>query len=206
LQGLSLRAAPGERILVCGPNGSGKSSLLRALAGLLPATAGSLRVDVGPRAGRAGAVGMLYQNPQRNLFERSVAEEVAFSLRRRGLAPAACRRRVDAALALCGLGPLCDRSPLRLSFGEQHRVALAATLAPEPALLLLDEPFSGLDREARCGLLEIVGREQQRTGATVIVASHDREPLARWTHRCVELEAPGSGGVSSRSAPESCDD
>jgi energy-coupling factor transport system ATP-binding protein len=205
VRGLSLRVEAGERILVWGPNGSGKSTLLRALAGLLPATAGRLRVDAGPQGGRAGAVGMVFQNPQRNLFERSVAEEVAFSLRRRALAPAACRRRVEATLALCELGAFCDRSPLRLSFGEQHRVALAAALAPEPALLLLDEPFSGLDREARAGLLQVVGREQQRTGATVIVASHDREPLARWAHRCVELRAPEGCDARACRAPEGCD-
>jgi energy-coupling factor transport system ATP-binding protein len=189
IAGLSFRVASGERLLLCGPNGSGKSTLLRAIAGLVAPTAGAVRVDLGRDAGRPGAIGLLFQDPQRNLFERCVADEVAFSLRRRGLGAAACERRVEETLALCGLGPVRDRSPLRLSFGEQHRVALASILAPEPALLLLDEPFSGLDREGRERLLEIVGREQQRTGAALVLASHDREPLADWAHRSIDLGA-----------------
>ena len=190
VEGLSLSVARGERVLVCGPNGSGKSTFLRAIAGLQPATAGRVRVDAGPGAGLPGAIGLLFQDPQRNLFERSVADEVAFSLRRRGIPPEALRRRLERTLSLCGLDSVRDRSPLRLSFGEQHRVAVASVLAPEPALLLLDEPFSGLDPESRGALLERLGREQERTGMTLLVASHDREPLAGWVHRSVEL-GPG---------------
>ena len=78
-----------------------------------------------------------------------------------------------------------------MSFGEQHRVALASVLAPEPALLLLDEPFSGLDPEARGRLLDGVAREQARLGAAVVVASHDPRPLDAWCHACLRLSAEG---------------
>jgi energy-coupling factor transport system ATP-binding protein len=187
VRGLSLRVRRGERLLVVGRNGAGKSTLLRAIAGLVPPTTGRVDLDLGPTTGRPGAVGLLAQRPQRNLFEHTVADELAFSLRRRGVGRAARARRVAETLALCDLAPLHDRSPLRLSLGEQHRVALAAMLAPEPALVLLDEPFFGLDREARERMLEVLTREQQRTGMTLVVASHDREPLAGWAHRCLEL-------------------
>jgi len=194
LEGLTLEARPRERVLVSGPNGSGKSTLLRAIAGLLPAASGSVRLDLGRDAAAPGAVGLLFQNPQRSLFEHCVADEVAFALRRRGLGRAAVERRVEETLAACGLAEVRDRSPLRLSFGEQHRVALAAVLAPEPALLLVDEPFSGLDREARGLVLALLAREQRRTGMTIVLASHDREPLARWAHRVVDLPRGGAHG------------
>jgi energy-coupling factor transport system ATP-binding protein len=191
LEALSLSLREGERVLVAGPNGAGKSTLLRAIAGLVPPSGGRLRVEAGAHRAKPGAVALLFQHPQRNLFERCVADEVAFTLRRRGWDSAACERRVGEVLSLCALGPLRGRSPLRLSFGEQHRVALAAVLAAEPGLLLLDEPFSGLDPETRQRMLEVVAREQQRTGMAVLVASHDRHPLEGWVHRCIEL-VPGN--------------
>jgi energy-coupling factor transport system ATP-binding protein len=192
LRETSLRARRGERLLVTGHNGSGKTTLLRVLAGLTQASGGRVRVPAAPRRERPrGGVGLLFQNPQRNLFERTVAEEIAFGLRRLGWPRSSVRRRVEELLDLCDLAPHRDRSPLRLSFGEQHRVALASVLAPEPALLLLDEPFSGLDPEARGRLLDGVAREQARLGAAVVVASHDPRPLDAWCHACLRLSAEG---------------
>jgi energy-coupling factor transport system ATP-binding protein len=191
LRAVSLRVRRGERVLLAGPNGSGKTTLLRAIAGLLPPSAGRVCRDPatpsedGPE--RCG-IGFLFQSPQRNLFERTVSEEVAFALRRMGRPERAVRRRVEQVLDLCGLAPQCDRSPLRLSFGEQHRVALASVLAPEPRLLLLDEPFSGLDPEARLRLLDVLAREQERLGSAALIAMHDEKPLRGWAHRCLHLE------------------
>jgi energy-coupling factor transporter ATP-binding protein EcfA2 len=192
LRAVSLRVRRGERVLVSGPNGSGKTTLLRAIAGLLPPSAG--RVCRAPASSPGDpawwrGIGLLFQSPQRNLFERTVAEEVAFALRRMGRPPAAVRQRVEQVLELCALARQRDRSPLRLSFGEQHRVALASVLAPEPELLLLDEPFSGLDSEARVRLLEVLAREQDRLGSALLFAVHDEKPLRGWAHRCVRLEA-----------------
>jgi len=191
LENVSLHLRSGERLLVTGPNGSGKTTLLRAIAGLLPPTEGRISrapSDV-PRSGAlGGGIGFLFQNPQRNLFERTVCDEVAFSLRRMGRPEAVVRRRVEEVLELCGLGPHAQRSPLRLSFGEQHRVAVASVLAPEPDLLLLDEPFAGLDPESRARLLGLLAREQQRRAIAILVASHDEHPLSEWTHRRVWLD------------------
>jgi energy-coupling factor transport system ATP-binding protein len=191
LEAISFRVRRGERLLLAGPNGSGKTTLLRAIAGLVPPTAG--RLSRAPAAGvgegaAVGGIGFLFQSPQRNLFERTARDEVAFTLRRIGRSEPVLRRRVDEVLDLCGLGPQCDRSPLRLSFGEQHRVALASVLAPESSLLLLDEPFSGLDPEARLRLLDLLAREQDRCGSAVLIAVHDERPLSLWAHRCLHLE------------------
>jgi energy-coupling factor transport system ATP-binding protein len=191
LEAASLRVRRGERVLLAGPNGSGKTTLLRAIAGLLPPSTGRISRAPAARAGDGaapGGIGFLFQSPQRNLFERTARDEVAFTLRRMGRPQQEVRRRVEEVLDLCGLAAQCDRSPLRLSFGEQHRVALASVLAPEPALLLLDEPFSGLDPEARLRLLDVLACEQERCGSALLIAVHDERPLSRWAHRCLHLE------------------
>lgn len=91
------------------------------------------------------------------------------------------------ALDLCGIAQLAGRAPLTLSFGEQHRVALAAVLAPRPELLLLDEPFAGLDFPQRHTLLDILAQLPERYGTTVLIASHDALPDPRWADRSFQL-------------------
>jgi energy-coupling factor transporter ATP-binding protein EcfA2 len=185
LRGISLQVAAGERVHLEGRNGAGKSTLLRAVAGLLQPSAGRVRIAGGAAA--PGRVGLLFQNPERNLFERSVADEIAFGLRRLGWSEGAMATRVRDVLGRCGLERLAGCSPLRISFGEQHRVALASLLAPRPALLLLDEPFTGLDLESRGRVLELLDREQATAGFGLLVASHDPPPAARWAHRRLSL-------------------
>jgi energy-coupling factor transport system ATP-binding protein len=190
LRDVSLEIAPGERVHVYGANGSGKTTLLRAAAGLLQPARGCVRMaGLRPTAGAplVGRVGLLFQNPERNLFERSVLEEVAFALRRMGWPRRRVEARVAEVLDRCALSQLRERSPLRLSFGEQHRVALASVLAPAPTVLLLDEPFAGLDLESRHHLLEMLAREQRRRGIAIVVASHDALPAYGWAHRRVEI-------------------
>lgn len=165
---------PGERVLVCGPNGSGKSTALASLARRAPA---------------GGDVALVIQEPRRSLFARTVADEVDFGLLRRGVAARERRERVRELLERIGLRAHADRSPRRLSFGQQHRLAIAAALAARPARVLLDEPFAGLDAGARAALLAQLEDEQRRTGAALVIASHDRDPLARWCDRVFELSA-----------------
>lgn len=190
LDGVDLRLRAGERVLVSGANGAGKSTLLRALAGLVPLARGRVEGPALAAGRRAGGppVALLFQDPQRNLFERTVWDEVAFSLRRSGARRRVVESRVASLLASFRLSELARRSPLRLSFGEQHRVALASVLAAGPTLLLLDEPFAGLDAGTRTSWLDEVGREAGRRGAALVVASHDREPFDRLVHRVVALE------------------
>ncbi len=190
LKGVDLRVLAGERVHLFGRNGSGKSTLLACIAGVIAPDAGALRVagvDVAGGATLFGKVGYLFQNPQRQLFEDTVRDEVGFSLQRLRLPRAAVAERVAEALDLCEAGHLADRLPLSLSFGEQHRVALASVLAPRPPVLLLDEPFAGLDLGQRRRLLRILARLGERWGTTVVIASHDPLPDLGWADRTLTL-------------------
>lgn len=194
LRKLSFQLQQGEKIHLFGSNGAGKSTLLRCLAGLERDYDGTVEMTgIGvPRPELLpGKVGVLFQNPARQLFNVSVREEVAFTLKRLGLQPAEINRLVDEALALCNISHLAERAPLTLSFGEQHRVALASVMAPRPDLLLLDEPFAGLDLPQRLSLLAILAEMPARYGTTVLLASHDELPDSSWADRSLQLE----GGI-----------
>jgi energy-coupling factor transporter ATP-binding protein EcfA2 len=185
LTGVWLRVRRGERLLLTGPNGAGKTTLLRAAAGCVPLARGSRVTEPATRS--SGGVGLLFQDPHRHLFARTVADEIAFALRRRGLSRREVEARVAEGMERCGLASQHDRSPLRLSLGEQIRTALAAVLAPHPDLLLLDEPFAGLDAAARDRLAGMLAREQAQTGAALVVATHDPRPWRAWSSRSLHL-------------------
>lgn len=190
LRGVNLRLGPGERVHILGSNGAGKSSLLRCLAGLERPDSGTVEVAglAHPRPEQLpGKVGVLFQNPSRQLFSESVHEEVAFGLRRLGRSRREIELLVSEALGLCGIAHLAERAPLTLSFGEQHRVALATVVAPKPPLLLLDEPFAGLDFPQRLALLEIIGEMPGKYGTTVLITSHDELPDSGWADRALVL-------------------
>lgn len=126
---------------------------------------------------------MLFQNPARQLFAESVQDEVAFTLEKLGHAPGETGQIVSEALALCGISHLAGRAPPKLSFGEQHLVALAAVIAPRPELLLLDEPFAGVHFTQRLALLAILAKMPAAYGTTVLIASHDELPDPQWVDR-----------------------
>ncbi|MBI1921995.1 MAG: ABC transporter ATP-binding protein [Geobacter sp.] len=191
LDGVAMEIGEGELVHIAGHNGAGKSSLLRCLAGL--ETPDSGRVEIAGVAGPCpatvrGKVGYLFQNPSRQLFADTVFDEVAFSLKRCGRTPEEVNRDVAEALELCEIPHLAGRAPLALSFGEQHRVALATVLALRPSVLLLDEPFSGLDMEQRLRLLRILSGLPERYGASVVIASHDDLPDMAWADRVLVLK------------------
>jgi energy-coupling factor transporter ATP-binding protein EcfA2 len=189
--GVSMKIHQGELVHLFGQNGAGKSTLLKCIAGLVTPDSGSIQV-VGiktPRPDRLlGKVGFLFQNPQRQIFEDTVYEEVAFSLKRMGISKEEIHRRVVEALTLCDVSDLPGRPPLTLSFGEQHRVALASVIAPGPKVLLLDEPFAGLDLAQRHRILHILSEVRQRCGTTVLIASHDLLPDPYWADRILKLK------------------
>jgi energy-coupling factor transport system ATP-binding protein len=190
LKDVNLRLKQGERVLLFGSNGAGKSSLLRCLAGLEEPDSGTIELaGIGsPRPEKLpGKVGVLFQNPVRQLFAESVYDEVAFTLCRLGYDRQETERVVAEVLDLCSIAHLAERVPLTLSFGEQHRVALAAVVAPRPALLLLDEPFAGLDIPQRLGLLTILAEMSERYGTTVLIASHDELPDKSWADRTLVM-------------------
>ncbi len=191
LTDVTFDVAQGELVHLYGENGCGKSTLLKTLAGAIQPDAGNLSVANRnyPRAGGLmGAVALLFQNPQRQLLEDTVFEEVAFTLRRLELPDDEITRRVESALSACEATLLRDRLPLTLSFGEQHRVALASVIAPDPRLILLDEPFAGLDPTQRLRLLKILSSLREERGASIVIASHDPLPDPEWADRTVVME------------------
>lgn len=194
LDDVSLSLGPGV-IGVMGQTGSGKTTLLEVMAGVLPPDAGGVTFDgadalcgEGARRLRA-AVGMVSQIPERQFFEATVEREMTFGLLARGMGADASRMRASEALSALGLSldELARRSPFSLSGGQQRRVAIASVLALRPELLLLDEPTAGLDPRSRSACLDAVSAAG-RTGAIVIVASHDANALAAVVDRVVVLE------------------
>lgn len=182
LDGLDLRADPGELVAVIGRNGAGKTTLLAALAGLIQPDAGQV--------GAGGIVGFAPADPKDALFASTVREEVAFFPRNRGLDVDA---RVSAALEEMGIETFADRSPTSLSSGEQRRVLIAAVLAGDPAVVALDEPTAGLDIKTSAAL----GRRLKALGATVVCATHDTDFAYHYADTVVILD----GGADRASGP-----
>jgi len=172
--GASFALEAGQRILVQGPNGAGKTTLLRMLAGLDAPREGELRV-LGRKPSLKtlrGRIGFLFQNPQRQLFEDRVIDEVAFALKRRGVSAEERRARVAAILEQCGILDLSQRSPHTLSFGQKHLVALASVLVSDPELLLLDDPFAGLDAHCRNAAWRALMDWRGHSTKTLVWTSH----------------------------------
>jgi len=180
----------GERVLLCAPNGSGKTTLLRCLAGFLTPERGAVRVfgqQPQPRKLR-GRVGFLFQNPRRQLFETTVFAEVAFTLRRLGIPRAQLEARVLRSLECCGIVRLAGQSPHQLSYGQQHLVALAAVLAAEPELLLLDDPLAGLDPATSAVVCEALVVASEQHGTAILWTSHHPPNGQLWSHRVMGIE------------------
>jgi thiamine transport system ATP-binding protein len=188
---LDLEAADGEVVAVLGPSGCGKSTLLRAIAGLEPLVAGAISLDGADLAGRRPDqrdVGLMFQDHA--LFpHRTVADNVAFGPRMRGLPRDAVRARVAEALALVDLDGFGDRRVTELSGGEQQRVALARALAPRPRLLMLDEPLGSLDRTLRDQLLDQLPRVFAAAGCTVLYVTHDQDEALSLADRVAVMRA-----------------
>jgi iron(III) transport system ATP-binding protein len=199
---LSASVTAGEVLAIVGPSGCGKSTTLRLVAGLEPPDRGRIsvggKVVAGDRdwvSAEHRRVGLVFQDHA--LFPHlDVAANVAFGLHR--WAPAARRARVAETLELVGLAALSERYPHELSGGEQQRVALARAIAPEPVAVLLDEPFSNLDRNLRSRVRADTLAVLQRTGATAVLVTHDQEEalavgdrvLVMRAGRCEQLDEP----------------
>ncbi|WP_246125521.1 ABC transporter ATP-binding protein [Cellulomonas xylanilytica] len=185
VDGVSLDVAPGSVVALLGPSGCGKSSLLRAVAGLEPLAAGSVSWDGSSLAGvpvhRRG-FGLMFQDGQ--LFpHRTVGGNVAYGL------PARSGARVAELLDLVGLAGYEDRGIATLSGGERQRVALARALAPEPRLLLLDEPLSALDRALRERLAVDLRAALVATGTTAVFVTHDQDEAFAVADRVAVMSA-----------------
>jgi cobalt/nickel transport system ATP-binding protein len=191
LRGVSLEIVAGESVCLVGPNGAGKSTLIMHLNGTLPGTSGG-RVKIhGQSAEKKNLreirrrVGVVFQDPDDQLFSPTVAEDVAFGPANQGLAGEALERRVAEALGRVGVDPgLKERISHHLSFGEKKRVAIATVLAMEVSVLVLDEPTSNLDPAGRRALIELLKSLEM----TKLIATHDLELALEVCPRMVLLD------------------
>lgn len=191
---LCLTIGSGECVGVVGPNGAGKSTLLLHLNGILPekfTPTGENGVwiageQVAPESLRLirRKVGLLFQNPEDQLFCPTVLDDVAFGPLNLGLSPAEAKAVASHALQQVGLSGFEDRAPHRLSLGEKKRVCLAGVLACEPEILVLDEPTSNLDPRGRRRFIELIGS----LSMTKIIATHDLEMVVELCQRTVILD------------------
>lgn len=189
LDDVSFEIAAGERVALAGPNGAGKSTLLLILCGVLHDQAdGSVKVLGLPVEKRnlrqiQQRIGLVFQNPDDQLFCPTIFDDVAFGPRNLGLPHDEVARRADAALAAVGLVGFDRRSPFHLSLGEKKRAAIATVLSMQPDILALDEPTSMLDPRGR----REVARLLKGLGGTQIIVTHDLGLIAELCHRVIVL-------------------
>lgn len=198
LFGVNMRVGRGERVAMLGPNGAGKTTLVMHLNGILRAGHGTVEIT-----GMAVAddnlmeirrrVGIVFQDPDDQLFMPTVRQDVAFGPANLGLRGAELDARVDEALDLVGMREYAERPPHHLSFGQRRRVAVATVLAMRPDILVLDEPSSNLDPAGRRELAEIV----RSLDVTILMVTHDLPYALELCPRAMVL----SGGVIVADAP-----
>jgi cobalt/nickel transport system ATP-binding protein len=187
LRGVNLAVDHGERVAVLGPNGAGKTTFVYHLNGLLRGQGrlevAGLEVEDGTVRELRPRVGLVFQDPDDQLFMPTVREDVAFGPLNMGEPPSAVEARVDATLRRVRMEHAAERPPHQLSMGERRRVAIATVLAMQPQLLVLDEPTANLDPRARRELLEVLAGIER----TMLVVTHDLPFAAQLCERAVIL-------------------
>jgi cobalt/nickel transport system ATP-binding protein len=199
LQAVSLKISPGEKVALVGPNGAGKSTLMLHLNGILAGqgdlcVAGMTLTKENLPLVRA-RVGMVFQNPDDQLFSPTVFEDVAFGPLHMGLPETEVRRRVERALTQVGMSQYANRLSHHLSVGEKKRISIATVLSMEPEIMVLDEPSAGLDPRARRALINLLSEME----LTMLVSTHDMRMVAELFPRTVVMDggqivADGSTG------------
>lgn len=192
LQDVHLQVRQGEFVGIVGQNGSGKSTLVKCFVGLLRPTKGEVlfrgesirNLSVGEMARR---VGLVLQNPDYQLFTASCRDEIRFGLRNVGIPPEEIEHWVDEGLRLVGLEREADLFPFRLSFGDRRKLAVAATIALNPQVLIMDEPTTAQDHRGRYQLAELARRFHDEKQGTVVMITHDVDLIARYAHRLIVL-------------------
>jgi cobalt transport protein ATP-binding subunit len=189
LRGIHLVVPPGERVALVGPNGAGKSTLMLHLNGILEPSHGSVSID-GVRVERSTArqirakVGLVFQDPDDQLFSPTVREDVAFGPLHMGLPEASIHERVERALAAVGMSGSERRVPHHLSVGQRKRISLATVLSMDPDVLVFDEPTAGLDPRGRRELMALMAGRAE----TLLVSSHDMAMVAEVFPRVVIID------------------
>ena len=206
---VDFKAEQGEFVLVTGPSGCGKTTFCRCLNGLIPNSyggtfAGKVLVDgllttKSPVYEVAQKLGLVFQNPENELFCTSVEREVAFGPENLSLERGEIRSRVEEALSSVGISHLRFKSPEELSGGEQQKVAIAALLSMKPSVLVLDEPTANLDPLSASSVLNVLVKLNRESHVTIILVEHRLEMAAPFANRCVIFD---SGRIINEGPPE----
>jgi energy-coupling factor transporter ATPase len=195
---ISIKVEKGEFVLITGPSGCGKTTLCRCFNGLVPHFyQGELKGEI-TVAGEdtlkrhtyemAKHVGLVFQNPENQLFALSVEKDVAFGLENMGMPREEMRKKVDWALNQTGIYDLRERSPHEISGGQQQRVAIASVLAMEPEIIVLDEPTSFLDPSSAEKIFEVIHALNRQQGITVILVEHRLDLTAKYSDHLIVMD------------------
>jgi len=195
---VSIKVEKGQFVLITGPSGCGKTTLCRTFNGLIPHFyQGELKGEINvsgldaakqPTLEMAKHVGLVFQNPENQLFALSVEKDVAFGLENLGFSRQEMRKRVDWALNLAGIYDLRERSPHEMSGGQQQRVAIAAVLAMQPEIIVLDEPTSFLDPLSADKIFDVIYDLNQRLGITVVLVEHRLDLTAKYADHIIIMD------------------
>lgn len=195
---VSLIVKKGEFVVLTGPSGCGKTTLCRCLNGLIPHFySGELKGDLKVAdlkvadheiSELARHVGLVFQNPQNQLFSLSVEKDVAFGLENIGMLREEIQKQVDWALTMTGIEDLRDRAPHELSGGQQQRVAIASVLAMKPEVMVLDEPTSFLDPLGAQTIFEVINDLNDRLGITVILVEHRLDLASQYADHVIIMD------------------
>lgn len=198
IEDISMEVSPGEFVVLTGPSGCGKTTFCRCLNGLVPnfysgVFSGRLVVDgidvqEHTTAELASHVGLVFQNPENQLFSLSIERDIAFGPENMGLSREETRKRVDWALDVTGITDLKDRPPYELSGGQQQRAAIAAVLAMQPKLIVLDEPTSFLDPMSALDILGVISDLNRKLGITIVLVEHRLDIVSRHANRVVVMD------------------
>ncbi len=191
---VDLSIARGEFVGIIGHTGSGKSTLIQHLNGLIKPTEGTVYVDGRDIWGKdvnirdiRFKVGIVFQYSEHQLFEETVAKDIAYGPRNMGLSEEDIKSRVHAAAESMGIVRLLEKSPFELSGGQQRRVALAGVLAMDPEVLILDEPAAGLDPKGRDKILGLISQYHRKSGKTILLVSHSMEDIVKYATKVLVM-------------------
>lgn len=195
---VSIRVEKGEFVLLTGPSGCGKTTLCRCFNGLIPhfyhgrlegeITVAGLNVKDNPTYEMAKHVGLVFQNPENQLFALSVEKDVAFGLENLGVPRDEIRSRVDWAMKMTGIYDLRERAPYELSGGQQQRVAIASVLAMKPDVIVLDEPTSFLDPLGAKKIFEVIHQLNRELGITIVLVEHRLDLAVKYADRIIIMQ------------------
>jgi energy-coupling factor transporter ATPase len=198
LSDVSIKVEKGEFVLITGPSGCGKTTLCRCFNGLIPhfyqgelkgeITVADMDTTTHETHAMAKSVGLVFQNPENQLFALSVEKDVAFGLENLGVPREEMRKRVEWALKLTNIYDLRERSPHEVSGGQQQRVAIAAVLAMQPEIIVLDEPTSFLDPLSAEKIFEVIHELNEKLGITVVLVEHRLDLTAKYADHIIIMD------------------